>query len=64
MRALFVNNNIYKPFLLNSRAEVASRKNEQSTQMLWHGTPEAQHPQRHKAQCSCISCIGLRSALF
>jgi len=28
---LFVNNEIYKPFLLNARALVVSEKNEQST---------------------------------
>jgi len=30
-RALFVNNDIYKPFPLNSRAQGVSGKNEQST---------------------------------
>jgi len=30
-RPLFVNNEIYKPFLLNSRGQVVSGKNEQST---------------------------------
>jgi len=39
-------------FLLNSQAQGASGKNEQSSQTPWRG-----------AQCSCISCIGLRPAL-
>jgi len=30
-RALFVNNEIYKPFVLNSRAQGVFGKNEQST---------------------------------
>jgi len=30
-RALFVNNEIYKPFLLNSREQRISGKNQQST---------------------------------
>jgi len=31
MRVLFVNNENYKPFLLNSGGQVVSGKNEQST---------------------------------
>jgi len=39
-------------FLLNSQAQGISGKNEQSTQTPWRG-----------AQCRCIGCIGLSSAL-
>jgi len=39
-------------FLLNSKAQGVSDRNEQSTQTPWRG-----------AQCSCIGCIGLRPAL-
>jgi len=39
-------------FLLNSQAQAVSGKNEQSTQTPWRG-----------AQCSCVGCIDLRSAL-
>jgi len=38
-RALFANNEIYKPFLLNSRAQRVSGKNEQLTQMPWRCAP-------------------------
>jgi len=51
-RQLFADNEIYKPFLLNSRAQGVSEKNEQSSQTPWRGT-----------QCSCIGCIGWRPAL-
>jgi len=40
-RALFVNNEIYKPVLLNSRAQGVSGKNEQTTRTPWCGAPEA-----------------------
>jgi len=40
---------IWRFYLLNSQAQGASGKNEQSTQTPWRG-----------AQCSCIGCIGLR----
>jgi len=46
-------------FPLNSQAQGVSGKYEQSTQTPWRGAPEA----RRGAQCSCIGCIGLRSAL-
>jgi len=48
-RAFFVNNEIYKAFLLNSQAQGVPGRNEQSTETPWRG-----------AQCSCI---GLRQAL-
>jgi len=51
-RALFGNNEIDKPVLLNYRAQNVFGKNEQSIQTSWCG-----------AQCSCIGCIGLRPAL-
>jgi len=34
---LFANNDIYKPFLLNSRAQGVSGKNEQPAQTSWRG---------------------------
>jgi len=40
-RALVVNHEMYKPFLLNSRAQGVSGKNEQSTYTQWRGAPEA-----------------------
>jgi len=52
-RGVFVNNEIYMAFLLNSQAQVVSGKNEQSTQTQWRG-----------AQCSCIGCICLRPVLI
>jgi len=48
-------------FCLNYQAQDVSGKNEQSTQTLWHGAPEARTP--HSAQRSCIGCVGLRPAL-
>jgi len=41
---LFVNNEIYMAFLLNSQVQGVSGKNEQSTQTPWRGAPEARGP--------------------
>jgi len=41
---LFANNVIYKPFLLNSRAQGLSGKNEQPSQRPWLGVPKAAGP--------------------
>jgi len=41
MRALFANNDIYKPLLLYSRAQGVSGKNEQPAQTPWRGVPRS-----------------------
>jgi len=43
-RYLFVNNEIYKPFLLNSRAQAVCGKNEQFAQTPWRGAPRSAGP--------------------
>jgi len=55
---LFVNNEIYKPFLMNSRTQGVSGK-----KWTIHLNNMSRGPQRRGAQCSCIGCIGLRPAL-
>jgi len=57
-RTFFASNEIYRAFLLNSRAQGVSGKNEQPTETPWRGAP-----QKRGAQCSCIGCIGLRPTL-
>jgi len=41
---LFVNNEIYKPLLLNSRTQGVSGKNEQTTRAPWRGAPRSVGP--------------------
>jgi len=58
MRALFSNNEIYKPLLLNSQAQGLSGQNEQPVYMYI-----AWGPQRRESQRSCNGCIGFRPTL-
>jgi len=41
---LFAETKIYKPLLLNSRAQGVSGKNEQPTLTLWRGAPRSLGP--------------------
>jgi len=60
---LFANNELYKPFLLNSLAKGVSGKNEQPTQTLWRGAqcsasasrPALRLDMRNVVHTSCLS---------
>ena len=62
-RALFVNNEIYKPFVLNSRAQGISGKKSTIYLNTMARGPRGAGPQRRGTQCGGIGCIGLRPAL-